>query len=58
MEKNQKIVGVKPSEKVLKKYCAQRSQALRLLRILKTGVNKYTENFERNNVNKKKKDNH
>ena len=29
MEKNQKIVGVKPSEKVLKKYCAQRFAASR-----------------------------
>jgi len=36
-------------------YFAQRSQALRLLRISKTGVNKYTENFERKNVNKEKK---
>jgi len=39
-------------------YVAQRSQALRLLRIFKTGDNKYTENFERKNENKKKKDNH
>jgi hypothetical protein len=37
---------------------AQRSQALRLLRIFKTGVNKYTENFERKKVNKKQKDYH
>ena len=45
MEKNQKRVGVKPSAKVLKKYCAQRFRGLLYWRFFVTDAYKYKKKF-------------